>query len=119
MNERKRRIGENEAIFRSVNEEVSKLNVTFTAATNTMRIVCECGLQSCTVQIEITPEAYARVRGDATLFVVRPGHDLPEAETVVEKSNGFWVVQKDEGGPAALAVATDQRTTGGGSESRQ
>ena len=39
MNERKQRIGENEAIFRSVNEEVSKLNVTFTAATNTMRIV--------------------------------------------------------------------------------
>ena len=86
MNERKQRIGENEAIFRSVNEEVSKLNVTFTAATNTMWIVCECGVQSCTVHIEITPDAYRRVREDPTLFVVRPGHDLPEAETVVEKT---------------------------------
>jgi hypothetical protein len=118
VNERKRRIGENEAIFRSVNEEVSKLNVTFTAATNTMRIVCECGVTSCTVQIEITPEAYGRVREDATLFMVRPGHDLPEAETVIEKTHNYWVVQKDEGLPAALAIATDKTSAGGGRESR-
>jgi len=113
MNERKRRIGENEAIFRSVNEEVSKLNVTFTAATNTMRIVCECGVQSCTVQIEITAEAYSRVREDATLFVIKAGHDFPEAETVIEKADGYWVVQKDEGLPAALAISTDERSAGG------
>ncbi len=119
MNERKRRIGENEAIFRSVNEEVSKLNVTFSAATNTMRIVCECGVQSCTVQIEISPDAYGRVREDATLFVVRPGHDLPETETVIEKTDGYWVVQKDEGLPAAIAIATDESTPGGGGESRR
>ena len=119
MNERKRRIGENEAIFRSVNEQVSKLSDTFTAATNTMRIVCECGVQSCTVQIEITPETYRRVRADATLFMVRPGHDLPEAETVVEKTDGYWVVQKDEGLPAALAIATQERTSAGGGESRR
>ena len=118
MNERKRRIGENEAIFRSVNEEVSRLNVTFTAATNMMRIVCECGVQSCTVHIEITPEAYRRVREDPTLFVVRPGHDLPEAETVIEKTDGYWLVQKDEGLPSALAMATDERSAGGGGESR-
>ena len=93
---------------------MSKLNVTFTAATNTMRIVCECGVQSCTVHIEITPEAYRRVREDATSFVVRPSHDLPEAETVVEKTDGYWVVQKDEGLPAALAIATDERRRGGG-----
>lgn len=119
MNERKRRIGENEAIFRSVNEEVSELNVTFTAATNTMRIVCECGVPSCTVQIEITPEAYGRVRDDATLFLVRPGHDLPEAETVIEKTDGYWVVQKHEGLPAAIAIATDATSAGGGGESRR
>ena len=119
MNERKRRIGENEAIFRSVNEEVSKLNVTFTAATNTMRIVCECGVTSCTVDIEITPEAYRHVREDATLFLVRPGHDLPEAETVIDKTDGYWVVQKDEGLPTAIAIATEEKSAGGGGESRR
>jgi hypothetical protein len=114
MNERQRRIGENEAIFRSVNEEVSRLSVTFTAATNTMRIVCECGAQSCTVHIEITPEAYRQVREDATTFVVRPGHDFPEAETVIGKTDDYWIVQKDEGLPAALAIATDETPGDGG-----
>jgi len=119
MNERKRRIGENEAVFRTVNEEVNRRDVTFTAAANTMRIVCECGVRSCTVHIEITPEAYRRVREDATLFVIRPGHDLPEAETVVEKADGYWVVQKDEGLPAALAIAADEQTPGDGGENRR
>ena len=76
-------------------------------------------LQSCTVHIEITPEAYGRVREDATLFVVRPGHDLPEAETVIEKTEGYWVVQKDEGLPTAIAIATEEKSAGGGGESRR
>lgn len=118
MNERKRRIGENEAIFRSVNEEVSRLNVTFTAASKTMRVVCECGVQSCTEHIEISPAAYRRVREDSRLFIVRPDHDLPETETVIEKTDRYWIVQKDEGLPAALAIATDELTSGGGGESR-
>jgi hypothetical protein len=107
MNERKRRIGENEAIFRSVNEEVSGLNATLSNATDSMRIVCECGTRSCTVQFEITRDEYAKVREDSTLFVIRPGHDLPEAETVVVKADDYWVVRKDPGLPAAIARETD------------
>ena len=53
------------------------------------------------------------MREDATSFVVRPGHDLSEAETVTERTDGYWVVQKDGGLPAALAIATDNRTLGG------
>ena len=107
MNERKRRIGENEAIFRSVNEEVSALNTTLSTATDSMRIVCECGVRSCTDQFQIAPEEYARVREDPVLFVVKPGHDLPEAETVVEKTPTYWVVRKHEGLPAEIARATE------------
>ena len=55
MNERKRRIGENEAIFRSFNEEVRALSRTFTVPTATLRIVCECGVRSCTEQLEVVP----------------------------------------------------------------
>jgi hypothetical protein len=111
MTERKRRIAENEAIFRSVNEEVNRLNDGFSAAKTTMRIVCECGVQSCTVQITIEPSAYHQVRQDSMLFVTRPGHDFPETETVVEKSDGYWVVRKHSGVPAEIAVATDPRTS--------
>jgi hypothetical protein len=107
MNERKRRIGENEAIFRSVNEQVSALNATLSTATDTITIVCECGTRSCTDQFPIDPGDYTRVREDSTLFIVKPGHDLPEAETVVERAAGYWIVRKDPGLPAAIARATD------------
>jgi hypothetical protein len=107
VNERKRRIGENEAIFRSVNEQVRELTETLAMGTGTMKIVCECGARSCTDQFEITTDAYAQVRAEPTLFVVKPGHDLPETETVVDKNNIFWTVRKDPGIPAAIARATD------------
>ena len=109
MNERKRRIGENEAIFRSFNEEVQALSRTFTVPTATLRIVCECGARSCTERIEIDPAEYAGVREDPLLFVVKPGHDLPEAETVVGKEETYWVVRKHEGLPAEIARATEPK----------
>ena len=107
MNERKRRIGENEAIFRSVNEQVRTLTATLETSTNVMKVVCECGARSCTEQFEIEDAAYAEVRADSTLFVVKPGHDLPETETVVARNETFWTVRKDPGIPAAIARATD------------
>lgn len=106
MNERKRRIGENEAIFRSVNEEVRTLHGTLAAATETMRIVCECGQRSCTDQFTIEPTRFAEIREDPTLFIIRPGHDLPETETVVSREGDYWIVKKDPGLPAELARAT-------------
>ena len=110
MNERKRRIGENEAIFRSVNEQVSSLHATLATATDTMTVVCECGARSCTDRFLIEPARYAEVRDDSTLFVLKPGHDLPEAEMVVAKRDVYWIVRKDPGVPAAIARATDPRT---------
>jgi hypothetical protein len=107
MNERKRRIGENEAIFRSVNEQVTALNATLSTFTDTMTIVCECGTRSCTDRFQIRPEEYAKVRQDSILFVIKPGHDLPEAERVVVKADDYWIVRKDPGLPSRLARATD------------
>ena len=109
MNERKRRIGENEAVFRSVNEQVRSLTAAHSPSAATMNVVCECGARSCTDRFEITREEYANVRANPTLFVVKPGHDLPETETVVAKSEIFWTVRKDPGIPAAIARATDPR----------
>ena len=93
MNERKRRIGENEAIFRSVNEEVKHLNATLSTVQATMRIVCECGTRSCTVQFEIPRAEYAKVREDSTLFVI--------------KTDDYWIVRKAPGLPSEIARATD------------
>ena len=56
---------------------------------------------------ERLPNEYREVREDPTLFVLRPGHDFPETETVRAKKPGYWIVRKGPGLPAAIAEATD------------
>lgn len=109
MNERKRRIAENEAIFRSVNEQIEKLGDPADAARGQLEIVCECGTTSCTDRISIAREDFRRVRADPTLFALKPGHDAPETETVVERLDGSWVVRKDPGPPARVAASLAER----------
>jgi hypothetical protein len=108
MDERARRVGENEALFRSVNEQVRGLNETFLVQ-DTLRIVCECGEQSCIEQLEIEPGAYEALRADSRLFAVKPGHEVPDVETVVVRHEGYSVVCKDRGEPEEIARETDPR----------
>jgi hypothetical protein len=109
VNERKRRIGENEALFREINEQARTLTSSFSVASDDLKVVCECGAPRCLDEILVPLAEYARIRDDPTLFVIKPGHDLPETETVTAKAKGHWIVRKDPGLPAAIARATDPR----------
>jgi hypothetical protein len=109
MDERARRIGENEALYRSINEKIEDLNASFGMVTESMAVVCECGQLECTQQIALEIPTYERVRSDPTLFVVVPGHEIPDVETVVEEHSDFNVIRKDLGGLAELAQQTDPR----------
>jgi hypothetical protein len=110
VNERKRRIGENEAIFREINDQASAVITRLSVATDNLKIVCECGAPRCLDEILIPVAEYARVRDDATLFIIRPGHDLPETETVAAKAKDHWIVRKDPGVAERIARATDRRS---------
>ena len=110
MDERARKIGENEALYRSVNEKIEDLNQTFGLLAESMTIVCECGRLECSEQIQLDIPTYERVRSNPTHFVALPGHELPEVETVVERHEGYIVLRKDPGGPAELAREMDPRS---------
>lgn len=110
MDERARRVGQNEALYRSINERIEELNRGFGAFTGTMTIVCECGDASCTEQIEVPVEAYERVRADPTHFVILPGHEIADVEDVVEEADAYHVVAKRPGEPAELAREIDPRS---------
>ena len=101
LDERKRRIAENEGLFRRVNELVRPLEPRW------MTIVCECGNRACRDQIVIAQEEYARVREESALFILRPGHDVIATEDVQSKNLEFWIVRKHPGLPARVARATD------------
>jgi hypothetical protein len=110
VTERERRIGANEAIFREVNERIEEINRTFSTLTDSMKIMCECGGAGCAEMISIHVSEYEQVRSDPTLFVIVPGHEAPDVEDVVERHEGFDVVRKHPGEPAAIAEATSLRS---------
>ena len=107
MDERQRRMGRNEALFREVNERIEELNETFRVTTDEFEIVCECGDLGCDERVTVSPAEYERVRSDPTLFMVVSGHEDATAEAVVEEDQGAYVVvRKHPGAPADLAAET-------------
>jgi hypothetical protein len=102
MDERARRIGINEAVFRELNDQLFGL----TPGDGTITCVCECGEIACVETIVLTHDEYHRVRADETTFAVRPGHVKPDVEDVVETHDGYEIVRKREGAAAELARKT-------------
>jgi hypothetical protein len=50
----------------------------------------------------MTVSEYEQIRADPRQFVVAPGHELPEIETVITRKSAYQVVVKQ--GEAALFV---------------
>lgn len=109
MDERERRIGLNEAVFREANERIEELNQTFATLTDELVLVCECGNSDCVEKISMGVAAYERLRANATHFAIVPGHEIPDVEEVVEHHDGYDVVSKGAGIPRHIAELTDPR----------
>jgi hypothetical protein len=109
MEERERRIGRNEALFREVNERIERVSKTLPLTTEKIEILCECGDQSCAESIEVVVPEYERVRQNSTLFFVRTGHAKLDVEEVVERHGSYDVVRKRVGEAADLARELDPR----------
>ena len=83
-----------EALFRDVNERIAESAERFGA--DETEFVCECADPNCTSRIEMTLADYNEVRGDATHFLVVPGHEDPEIERIVECRRRRAIVEKFE-----------------------
>lgn len=103
-----RRIASNEARFREVNEAIERGQWPGEGEAG-VGFRCECARLGCNRVIELTVPDYERVRADPRRFVVLPGHEREEAETVVERRPGYVVVEKIEGA-GERAEATDPRS---------
>jgi hypothetical protein len=105
MNNRAARIGLNEALFREVNERVQELADEADAG-SVLTIVCECGAEHCTEEIQIGRTAYRELRADDAQFAVRSGHEVPDVEEVIARNAGYDVVRKRPGVPQKIAEET-------------
>jgi hypothetical protein len=96
QNWRERRVGENEALFRDVNERINASKQGRTTWVTISPWVCECADESCTERIMLTVAEYEEVRANSTHFAVAADakHVPSEAERVIVKHERYWVVEK-------------------------
>lgn len=104
---RKHQIARNEALFREVNERID--DVSEDRPTEMTDFLCECGDVECTKAISLRDDEYERLRSDSLLFAVTPGHEIPDVEEIVERSERFNTVRK-HASEGAIARATDPRS---------
>jgi hypothetical protein len=109
MEERERRIGRNESLFREVNERIERVSEVLQVEPESLRILCECGDSSCAELLEVSLPDYERVRANPTLFFVHPGHEQTDVEEIVEEHEAYNVVRKNDGPAAARARELDPR----------
>jgi hypothetical protein len=111
MGEQIERVAANEATFRELNEQLEAMNRAVASRTwsNAFLVVCECADLTCVERFDVSVPVYEQVRSDPSLFLVVPGHVLPEIETVLERHDGFAVLRKRPGKPERIAEETDPR----------
>ena len=108
--ERATRVAHNEALYRQVNERIEDLNDAFGDVTGEFAVVCECGDLHCMEQITLSREAYERTRANPTRFIVKPGHEEPDLEHVVEREGDYVVIEKTPPASRRIAAETDPRS---------
>jgi hypothetical protein len=93
---RKKRLVENEVIFRSVNKNIQQF-VEGENGHNDREVIefyCECSHPNCLERIKLTIKEYKELHGLKSHFVILIGHEFPEVEKVIEKRKGYELVEK-------------------------
>ena len=89
---REERLAQNEARFREINEGAQPQR----ESRGEGRFICECADRSCMAWIDVPAEAYREVRAHPRHFILAPGHEIPDVESVIDRGEGFVVVEKPE-----------------------
>jgi hypothetical protein len=87
------RLADNESLFRDINEAIASGQWPGEPDAP-VGFRCECAQLGCSDLIELTPREYERIREDGRRFMVAIGHELPIAETVLEATPGYVIVEK-------------------------
>jgi len=109
MNDREERVARNESTSREINEQLEEAH-RIDSPGGYIRMVCECGQETCDRMIAITTSEYEQIRGDPRQFAVMRDHVRADMERVVYETDRFVVVAKMEGTPAEVAIEEDPRT---------
>ena len=90
---RAERLAKNEAMFRAANEGAAGWEEQHVSS-DRERYQCECADRACRQKVSLRRSDYEKVRSDPRHFFVVPGHEIPDIETVIERNEGWVVVEK-------------------------
>ena len=108
IDKRERRVIRNEALFREVNERIEEIRAGVVGS-EPIEFLCECGEESCLEPVELTREEYEEVRSFPDHFVMRPGHEHPDFERIIDRRDRYVIVDK-VGHAEDVADRTDPRS---------
>jgi hypothetical protein len=95
----------NQSLLRDVNERINEL----VGEAWNPEFLCECADTSCLETLELSLGEYEAIRSSPVRFPIKPGHEVPEFERVVEEHGGYVVVEKF-GEAAEVATKLDPRS---------
>jgi hypothetical protein len=96
------RLARNQVLFREVKE---RLREQMDESTGETDFLCECRRTDCIETVTLSLFEYECVRSSPNRFLIVPGHEIPEIDSVVAASDGFFIVKKTKG------WSTQRRTT--------
>ncbi len=110
MDSRETRLARNETLFREVNERIEQaVGAADRNDDHVYEFLCECSNADCTLFLPLTIAEYEAARSEPEQFIVAPGHELPEIESVIARNRGYQVVTK-HGEAADYVTERDPRS---------
>jgi hypothetical protein len=97
--QRGQRVADNERRIREFNERLEAATATFieegfASSRRVAEFLCACGRPECSETITLPVEEYRAVHEHPYRFIVVPGHEDTTVERVVERHDGYDVVEK-------------------------
>jgi len=100
---KQRRAAANEATIRNVNEGIERGQWPGEEDTP-VGFRCECARLGCNQLVELTVREYEEIRAHPKRFMVVPGHEFSDLESVIEARPRYIIVEKrDQAGEVAEA----------------
>ncbi|MBV8948220.1 MAG: hypothetical protein JO286_23420 [Solirubrobacterales bacterium] len=103
-----RRAAANEATIRDVNEGIERGQWPG-EEDSPVGFRCECARLGCNRLIELSVHEYEEIRANPRRFVLLPGHEFADIETVIETRPGYIIVEKRD---EAAEVAEENNPRG-------
>jgi hypothetical protein len=95
VNPRNERIAKNEVVMRAANREIKHAEEEVgNGSQGRFEVLCECGREDCDGMLSLTVAEYEEFHRQRDRFVVLPGHNTPDIESVVEERDDYLVVDK-------------------------